>query len=212
MVPKMKILAVSDQIEKNLTVPSVKGRMAGVELIVGCGDLPYEYLEFLLTVLNVPLIYVPGNHDPVYNADKPSTKAEGGTFLDGKLRRVKNLWMAGLGGSIRYRPEAVNQYSQSEMYARVTRILPRVIWNHLQGRRLDILVTHSPPLGVHDDDDLAHTGFAALRQFIQWFKPRYLLHGHTMFYKQNLVDPVTQVGQTKVINVYPYRIIDLELE
>jgi Icc-related predicted phosphoesterase len=181
-------------------------------LIVGCGDLPYEYLEFLLTVLNVPLVYVPGNHDPVYNADESSTMAEGGTFLDRKLQRVKGLWMAGLGGSIRYRPEAVNQYSQAEMYARMARLLPGVAWNRLNGRRLDILVTHSPPLGVHDDDDPAHTGFAALRQFMRWFKPRYLLHGHTMFYKQNLVDPVTQLGETKVVNVYPYRVIDLELE
>lgn len=208
----MKVLAVSDQVEKNLTVPSVRDRMADVELIIGCGDLPYEYLEFLLTILNVPLVYVPGNHDPVYNASLPSTKTEGGIFLDGKQQRVKNLWTAGLGGSIRYRPEGVNQYSQTEMYARMARLLPGVIWNRLNGHRLDILVTHSPPLGVHDDDDPAHTGFAALLQFIRWFKPRYLLHGHTMFYKQNLVDPVTRVGKTKVVNVYPYRVIELELE
>jgi len=212
MVVKMKILAVSDQVEKSLSVPSVRDRMSGVELIIGCGDLPYDYLEFLLTMLNVPLVYVPGNHDPVYNVRDPSTRAEGGTFLDGKLERVRGFWMAGLGGPIRYRPGGVNQYSQAEMYARMGYILPGVAWNYLRGQRLDILVTHSPPLGIHDDDDLAHTGFSALRDFIHWFKPRYVLHGHTMFYKQNLVDPVTQVGDTKVINVYPYRVIELDLK
>jgi Icc-related predicted phosphoesterase len=212
MVSKMKILAVSDQVEKGLSVPSVRERMSGVELIVGCGDLPYDYLEFLLTMLNVPLLYVPGNHDPVYSARDASARAEGGIFLDGKLECIRGLWMAGLGGSIRYRPEGVNQYSQAEMYARMGAILPGVAWNYLRRQRLDILVTHSPPFGIHDDDDLAHTGFSALRFLIRWFKPRYVLHGHTMFYKQNLVDPVTQVGETKVINVYPYRVIELELE
>lgn len=211
MVLQMKILAVSDQIEKNLSVPSVKERMSGVELIVGCGDLPYDYLEFLLTILNVPLTYVPGNHDPVYRVRDARTKAEGGILLDRKLRCVKGLWMAGLGGSIRYRPQGVNQYTQLEMYGRIIHMLPKLAWNYLIGRRLDVLVTHSPPLGTHDDDDPAHIGFAALRDFVRWFKPRYLLHGHTMFYKRNLVDPVTAIGQTKIINVYPYCVIDLEL-
>jgi Icc-related predicted phosphoesterase len=212
MVSKMKILAVSDQVEKNLSVPSVRERMSGVELIIGCGDLPYDYLEFLLTILNVPLVYVPGNHDPVYKAQDASAKVEGGIILDGSLQRVNGLWMAGLGGSIRYRPEGVNQFSQVEMYVRAGRILPGIAWNYLNGKRLDILVAHSPPLGIHDDDDLAHTGFSVLRQLIHWFEPRYFLHGHTMFYKQNLIDPVTQVGRTRIINVYPYRVIELELE
>ena len=43
-------------------VPS--GHFSEIELILGCGDLPYPYLENLLTFLNVPLFYVPGNHDP----------------------------------------------------------------------------------------------------------------------------------------------------
>jgi uncharacterized protein len=43
------------------------GHFNEIELILGCGDLPYPYLENLLTFLNVPLMYVPGNHDPAYN-------------------------------------------------------------------------------------------------------------------------------------------------
>ena len=36
------------------------------------------------------------------------------------------------------------------------------------------------------------------------FKPRYVLHGHTYFYQRNLVTPHTQVGETTVINIFPY--------
>lgn len=34
------------------------------DLVVSCGDLPFEYLEYMVTILSVPLLYVPGNHDP----------------------------------------------------------------------------------------------------------------------------------------------------
>lgn len=34
------------------------------DLVVSCGDLPSDYLEYLVSSLNVPLVYVPGNHDP----------------------------------------------------------------------------------------------------------------------------------------------------
>ena len=208
----MKILAVSDEVVERLYNLCACGHFSDVELILGCGDLPYPYLENLLTFLNIPLLYVPGNHDPIYNPETPLAHVEGGSNLDLKLTRYKRFLIGGFGGSIRYRPEGVNQYTQKQMYTRMVRLLPDMIWNYYKGVRLDILVTHSPPLGIHDDDDLAHTGFAALRDFIRWFKPRYLLHGHTMFYKQNLVEPVTQVGATKIVNVYPYRVFELEVQ
>jgi hypothetical protein len=50
----------------------------------------------------------------------------------------------------------------------------------------------------------------AFRDFIRIFKPRYFLHGHTLVYKSNLVPPLTQVGNTTVINVYPYRLLEVK--
>jgi hypothetical protein len=35
-----------------------------VDLVVACGDLPFEYLAHLVDGLDVPLVFVPGNHDP----------------------------------------------------------------------------------------------------------------------------------------------------
>jgi len=207
----MKILAVSDQVDERLYTPQVRDYFGDVDLALGCGDLPYEYLEFLVSALNKPLLYVPGNHDPLYEPRSPEHRAEGCVFLDQRVTHLKGLTIAGMGGSIRYHPERVNQYTQTQMYFRMLNILPPLLWNqHLYDRPLDILIAHSPPRGIHDEDDRAHIGFSAFTNFIHTFKPRYFLHGHTMPLG-NLASSVTQVGATTVINVFPYRLIEIEL-
>ncbi|MEW5829648.1 MAG: metallophosphoesterase [Chloroflexota bacterium] len=207
----MKILAVSDQVIDSLYNPAIRDNFHDIDLLIGCGDLPYNYLEFFVSILNAPLLYVPGNHDPKYNPDNPATIAEGCTNIDLKLVRVKGLTLAGAGGSIRYQPEGVNQYSQAGMSLRLASLAPRLAWNKLVKRKpLDVLVTHSPPFGIHDEDDPAHTGFKSLRTLIKIFRPRLLLHGHTMFYRQNLVSPETDWGGTRIVNVYPFRRIEIE--
>jgi Icc-related predicted phosphoesterase len=206
----LKILAISDMVVDHLYTTQVADRFQDVELIIGCGDLPYDYLEFLVTLMSIPLLYVPGNHDPAYDLETKASYAEGCDNLDRVVRSVKGLNIAGIGGSICYKPGSPNQYTQTQMVSRLASFAPRLLW-HLQthGKVLDILIAHSPPLGIHDDDDPAHVGFSAFKGFIQTFKPRYFLHGHTMVYKSNLVPPVTKVGSTTVINVYPYRVIEI---
>lgn len=206
----MKILAVSDQVDERIYTPRAREYFDNVALVLGCGDLPYEYLEFLVSALNKPLLYVPGNHDPLYDPRSTAHRAEGCTFLDGRVARLKGLSIAGLGGSIRYHPQRVNQYTQAQMYLRLARLAPALLWDRLRrGRPLDILIAHSPPRGIHDEDDPAHTGFSAFTDFIRAFAPRYFLHGHTIPLG-NLASAVTQAGATTVINVFPYRIIEVE--
>ena len=206
----MKILAVSDMVVDRLYSEQVAERFRDIEMILGCGDLPYEYLEFLVTTMNVPVLYVPGNHDPAYDDKNPAVRAEGCEFLDRKVRSVKGLNIAGMGGSIRYRPGCPNQYTQSQMYSRLSSFIPKLLWYlPRHGNILDIVITHSPPRGINDDDDQAHVGFSAFTDFIQTFKPRFFLHGHTAVYKSNIVSPITKVGSTSIINVYPYRVIEV---
>lgn len=181
-----------------------------VEMVLGCGDLPYEYLEFLTCALNVPLLYVPGNHDPAYNMNDRKAHAEGCEHLDQRVQRVKGLNIGGIGGSMRYKPGRPNQYSQVQMYSRFIPLIWRLAGRLFRRSGLDLMIAHSPPYGIHDDDDQPHIGFHAFRDFIRIFKPRYFLHGHTVVYKNNIVPPVTRVGETTVINVYPYRIIEFE--
>jgi hypothetical protein len=223
----VKILAVSDEVVEYLYGPGLRQQFADVDLLLGCGDLPFYYLEFLVTVLDVPLYYVPGNHDrpEQYLSDgRIIHRAEGCEALDARLARTPvsgngtppttrahaapHLLLAGLGGSMRYNNEGVHQYTEGEMLGRMLRLAPQLLPNRLRhGRCLDILLTHSPPRGIHDNSDRAHTGFQVFLTFMDWFKPRLLLHGHSHVYRPDTVTS-TRYRQTQVINVYPYRTLE----
>lgn len=206
----MKILAVSDEVVERLYTLCTSGHFKEIEFILGCGDLPYPYLENLLTFLNIPLFYVPGNHDPIYNPDNTLAHVEGGSNLDLKVVRFKNLLIGGFGGSILYRPDGTNQHSQTEAYFRAFRLLPRLLLNRLKyGRSLDILFTHSPPFGIHDEDSQSHRGLKAINWLLHVAKPRFHFHGHTHFHRQNISASETIYGVTTVLNVFPYKIVEV---
>jgi Icc-related predicted phosphoesterase len=201
----MKILALSDQVVPFIYGNEIRDHFQEVELVVSCGDLPANYLEFVLTALNVPLVYVPGNHDP------DDFHVPGGQALDGKWRSIKGLRLWGLGGSQRYKPLGRHQYTQEEMAWRMLRVYPRaLIGRLLAGSGLDVMVTHSPPLGIHDGDDMAHIGFSGFRRFMRWGRPRYLLHGHKHVHR-NLDPTETKYHGTMVLNVFPYRLLDIPI-
>ncbi|HTP03466.1 MAG TPA: metallophosphoesterase [Anaerolineales bacterium] len=207
----MRILAVSDlevdQIEERLP----HGDSEGIDLALGCGDLHYSYLEYLVTVLNVELFYVPGNHDIEYNPDSPDAHAQGCTNLNLRTARARGLLLAGFGGSVRYRPDGVNQHTQTSAFARLAGLVPRLWRNRLRyGRALDILIAHSPPYGIHDDETLSHQGLKAINWLMAWAKPRYVLHGHMHYQPSNLMRDVTWQETTTIMNVYPYRIIEIQ--
>lgn len=210
----MKILALSDEVVEYLYRPEIKTQFADIDLVLGCGDLPFYYLEFIVTVLDVPLYYVPGNHDRPrqYHSDgRVATHAEGCEPLDGRVLRAATrppLLLAGLGGCMRYNTDNVHQYTPAQMMARVTALAPALALNRLRyGRALDIFVAHAPPLGIHDDHDLAHTGFAAFQRLIRAAHPRYFLHGHSHVYRPNTITQ-TRYANTLIMNVYPYRVLE----
>lgn len=206
----MKILAVSDQVVERIYTLATAGHFQDVELILGCGDLPYNYLEYLVTILNKPLFYVPGNHDPVFNLNDVRSKAEGGSNLDLRTVCHKKYLIGGFGGSIRYRPDGTNQYTQSEAYLRAINMVPRLILNRVRyGRALDILISHSPSFGIHDDTDPAHNGLKALSWLLRLAKPRYHFHGHTHFYRNNIAEFDSTIDSTRVINVFPYKVVEI---
>lgn len=202
----MKILALSDQVLEQVYTVQVGERYPNVDLIVGCGDLPFYYLDFVVSVLDRPLLYVRGNHDqgPQYTAEgQVLTQVPGGTDLHGGCRMVNGLLFAGLEGCRRYLPQGALMYGEGEMWRQMSRLWPGLLRNYVRyGRFLDILITHAPPYGIHDRLDLAHTGFKAFLPFLRLCRPRYLLHGHIHRYNQN-TPHITHYEQTTVINVYP---------
>src|SRR6266446_5141402 len=58
---KTRILAVADEVDESLYGDRLP--RLNPDLVLGCGDLPFDYLEYLVSRLDVPLLYVPGNHD-----------------------------------------------------------------------------------------------------------------------------------------------------
>ena len=91
-----------------------------------------------------------------------------------------------------------------------TKMAPRLHLNRLRhGRALDLLVSHAPPRDVNDRRDPAHRGFETLRGFLEKWRPPYHIHGHVHLYDRSL--PYQQrFADTDVINVFPYRVLELE--
>ena len=210
---KLNVLAVSDKVLPTHYSPNISNLYPKLDLLIGCGDLPYYYLDFLVSATNAQMLYVLGNHDAgrQYTERGEITEVMGGDDMHGRGLEHKGVLFAGLEGSMRYRPGRPQQYSEIEMRVEVARLLPRLMMNRIRyGRYLDVLITHSPPFGIHDQPDLTHTGFKIFLTMMRVFKPRYLLHGHIHRYHNQSHD-ITQVGETTVVNVYPNYFFELEV-
>lgn len=211
----MIILSVSDKVEEFLYHQDAAKRIPGVELVLACGDLPYYYIEYLVDCFNVPVYYVRGNHASLveYGDHSIRAKPEGAIDLHRKLVNHQGILLAGFEGSIRYRP-GKHQYTQTQMWLMVLRMTPRLLLNKLiYGRAIDILISHSPPWMINDQQDRAHQGFKALRWLIATFKPAYHFHGHVHIYGQFSTERVSQYyAETLVINTYGHRKIKIDVQ
>jgi Icc-related predicted phosphoesterase len=194
----LRLLAVSDEVEPQLVDERTVAAQGRIDLVIGCGDLPADYLDVLTTVYAAPLLFVRGNHDlPGRQGDYPLA-AE----IDGRVVREKGLLIAGLEGSIRY-SDGAHQYTERQMLAKVLALRVRV-----GPRRLDILITHGPPAGVNEGADAPHRGLKAVRRAVEWMRPRFLLHGHVHPYGRE-IPREAQLGETRVINVVGHRVIEI---
>lgn len=207
----MKILVVTDAVDQAVYSGAVKQRFGDVQLILSCGDLPPYYLEFLVTMLDVPLYHVRGNHDhELMDRDgEGRSRGPGGcTLIDGAVVEHAGLIIAGLGGSPQYNGKQ-DQYSDVEQRLRLWRMAPRLWLNRLQrGRACDIFLTHAPPRGINDQPDACHQGFPSFLTFLDRYAPRYMLHGHVHLYNRNAAYKA-HYNQTEIINVYPYRVLEI---
>lgn len=208
----MKLLSLSDQVLEFIYSPTVKERFADVDFVLGCGDLPYYYLEYLVDQLGKPVYYVRGNHAATveYSQGAERKGPWGAVDLHRRVVNHKGLLMAGFEGSLRYR-QGPFMYTQSEMWSMVLSIAPRLTTNSVRhGRALDLLATHAPAWGIQDQDDPAHQGFKAFRWLLSVFKPRYHFHGHIHVYSKE-TPVLTRFRDTLVINTYGYRETNLHL-
>jgi hypothetical protein len=210
-----RILAIADEVDESLYTEKLAGLRP--DLVVSAGDLPFDYLEYIVSRLDVPLVYVPGNHDaelrssdPTWTplgADAPELGPLGCVNADGRIVVAAGLRIAGLGGSIRYR-RGPTQYTDAEMRWRALSLAVRVKLNPFRAARtVDVLLTHAPPLGWGSQDDLAHRGFAAFLPLVRDLSPKVLIHGHLHPYGRS--KPERHLGKTQVVNAVPLRLVEI---
>jgi len=216
----VRVLAVSDEVDDALYADLRPVRAA--QLILACGDLPFDYLRYLMNALDVPLAFVVGNHDPDlsgYRISRAGLTVRAGLparlpWPDGahnaeiQIVDVAGLRVAGLGGCLRYR-DGPNQYTDRQQARRARSLVRRAGLSKLRdGRRVDVLLTHAPPRGVGDGDDPPHQGFTALNRLVARLQPALLLHGHVRPAEAN--NPDQQLGRTVVRNVTGRHVLDIE--
>ncbi len=49
----MRVLAISDKVEPILYSPAVNQRVGKLDMILACGDLPFYYIEYLMTMVGL---------------------------------------------------------------------------------------------------------------------------------------------------------------
>lgn len=196
----MKILTLSDEICPALYDYYTPGRLADYDLIISSGDLNAKYLSFIVTMARAPVLYVHGNHDVGYSRTPP----EGCDCIDDQLIVYKGVRILGLGGCKKYR-NAPHQYTEKEMQKRIRRLRWK-LWRH---KGVDIVVTHAPPRGLGDSDDVAHEGFEALLELMDKYHPKYLIHGHVHLNYGMDKTRVREYGETKVVNAFERYVLEI---
>lgn len=201
-VSLMKIMAIADHESELLWDYFDKSYLEGIDLILSCGDLKPQYLSFLATFTQAPVLYVHGNHDDRYEETPP----DGCICIEDTIYVHEGVRILGLGGSMRYKP-GTHQYTQSQMRRRVWKL-----WWKLKYRKgFDILLAHSPAYQFNDGEDLPHRGFEVFRTLLDKYKPAYFVHGHVHLNYGRKFPRLCTYNETQVVNAYGKYIFELDV-
>ena len=236
----MKILCVSDYVDPLIYNQNVKEVFSDIDLILCAGDLPMDYIDFIVSVFNKPTYFVFGNHDlKEYHLYHKESRMEnshynrnfdqaihghGATYLGFKSFINENLsfedpetgmktplLIAGASGTVRYN-NGLCQFTDSQMKFKLLKMVPRLIYNKIKyGRYLDIFMTHASPRHIHDHEDPCHLGFECYNWFLERFKPTYMVHGHIHLYDLR-EERIGQYYDSTVVNAYAHYVIELPMK
>jgi Icc-related predicted phosphoesterase len=186
----MKLLVIADR--PPIDDSKIVAEQNNVDLVVTLGDLDGASLAALKGITNIPKIGVYGNHcSGKYFGDVGITNMHMMTW------EYKGVKFGGFQGSLRYKkdPQAI-MYTQEEA---------EHLFTHFP--YVDVLLTHSPPYGIHDEpNDPTHEGLIAIRNYIDKYHPKFVLHGHVY------VSPDikrTQYNGTEIIFVYRQHVVEI---
>ncbi|MBE6028209.1 MAG: metallophosphoesterase [Clostridiales bacterium] len=213
----MKLLLLADHEERVLWDDwnnSTAQKLSDVDLILSAGDLNADYLEFLVTMLNVPLVYVRGNHDGQYDKKPP----EGCVDADGRIVEVacgkgaakEKVRILGLGGSMRYKDDAGDMYTEKEMSRRIAGLHKAFFLDRLRGKTgFDIMLTHAPCKGYGDMEDIAHTGFECFNHLLDRHHPKLHVYGHVHKEYGRFESTMIHESGTQLINASGHYIVEI---
>lgn len=231
----MKILCVSDYVDPLIYNQNVKEIFPDIDAIICAGDLPMDYIDFIVSVFNKPTYFIFGNHNLkdfgfYHKNDSPQgqqqymeRKHHGSgakymgfktsvenifTIKDSVTGKERPLLMAGVSGSLKYN-NGLCQYSDFEMKLKLIKMIPKLLKNKKKyGTYLDIFLTHATPRHIHDHEDPCHKGFECFNWFIEKFKPTYMIHGHIHLYDMR-EERIGVYNNTTVINAYAHHILEI---
>lgn len=151
------------------------------DCILLLGDIDIMYLESLKKHFgDKPMVGVHGNHD--YPGDLTHF---GIPDIHGKSGKINDLTILGVEGCVRYKGGEAPLHEQGE------------IMDLLDGSpKVDIVISHNSPKGIHDKSDTAHVGYYGLLRYIEEKRPAYVFHGHQH------QDIRTQYLDTEIIGFY----------
>ena len=184
----MKCLVIAD---RNPGIDlAQKAEVENVNLIISLGDFERTMLLSLQNTI-IPKIGVYGNHDygeymkdiGMLNLHMHTWKYGGYTF-------------GGFQGCVRYKanPQAI-MYTQEEASLMIANFPP-----------VDIFITHCPPRGINDEEEVAHQGFNALRTYVDKYHPKVLFHGHTYPTKETMI---RDYNGTRIEYVSGFRLVEI---
>lgn len=199
----IRLLAISDEPDPSLDSPVTRERIEPVDLIVGAGDLQPEYLLFVADAFHAPLHYVRGNHDVGAAWGHSERRHLPEAMRDGRVIVETGIRLVGFSGSPRYNQRGM-QVSSIGMWWKVL-----AAWLPAHRARPIVVVTHAPPRGVNDDQDLAHRGFTSFRWLADRLDPPLWLHGHTALVRRGIDDRTARLDGTLFYNCTGATLIEL---
>ncbi|WP_294427679.1 metallophosphoesterase [uncultured Treponema sp.] len=236
----MKILCVSDQIDPLVYSTSAKERFGDIDLILCAGDLPSDYIDFIVSTLNKQTYFIFGNHNlsefGYYHKQKrqkgphPTWREESALDLRGsfgaiyagfKVLKDKKLPMLKKNG--KKRPlliagasgsirynNGLNQYTNLQMLLKLLAMTPRLLINKML-------------YGTYLDIFLTHAAPRHIHdkedpchkgfECFNWFIKKFqpAYLVHGHIHLYDMNTPrLTKSGETTVVNAYSHTILELE--
>ncbi|MCJ7549213.1 MAG: hypothetical protein MUQ30_05995 [Anaerolineae bacterium] len=187
-----------------------------IDVLIGCGDLPYGCMDFIVTQPHVEhALCVHGNHDRPQSlpSGRRTDRPLGWINVDRRVIYLKklDLLVAGLQGSTHYSAGDGCQYTEREMAYRALTVIPQLLPNRaLRGRYVDVFIAHAPPKASTTAPKAHIRGSGPPCDSSSGLSRGLFLRGHHHRYGREIWH--TQHQHTDIVNVHPFCMITYDGE